>query len=94
MNVEPTFQRTILDLERKRFGVKNIYDVEEKPKQRISNYGQGPIKKAKRKSAKQDEYFHPAESHNTFSRISMDDRYERDSNRSSNRSFDRYKSNL
>jgi TolA-binding protein len=95
MNLEPTkFERTILDLERQRFGIKNIYDIDDIPKERISSFGQGPIKKAKQKRNIEDLYYDTSGSKGTFTRLSRAEGFDQDINRSPNNSFDRYKNDL
>lgn len=95
MNLEPSkFERTILDLERQRFGINNIYDINDIPKQRISSFGQGPIQKAKQKRSTEDIYYETAGVKDSFSRASRVEGFDQDLNRSSNNSFDRYKNDL
>lgn len=101
MNLDPQrFERTILDLERKRFGITNTYDVYQEEPKKVENsakkYGKGPVKKARYKDPAKDQLNFKSLARNTldhnmnFSRDSPS----RGSNHSSNRSFDRYSTNL
>lgn len=98
MNLNPNnFERTILDLERKRFGINKLDDITRPRKVSNENkYGRGPVKKAKYKDPAKDQLSLQSLGRSTYDqhRNLLNDTLENESNFSSNRSFDRYKTNL
>ena len=98
MNLDPNkFERTILELERKRFGIDEVYNQYPDKAKRAhhSKYGRGPAKRATLKSTIQsEEPFALSRVNLSPHRESIIDIMEQESARSSNRSFDRYKTNL